>query len=174
MLIKALGFTLLALFWSIPAMAQKGDFFSAEAFSEQVFNTPMPWQTLWLNQTQRDDISQLLNRPFKQLRLRYQYDGATSLWIFDEIGKELPITIGLAIDASGIQTLQILNYRESRGGEVIMPAFRQQFFGAKLTSQGNLNQPIDGITGATLSVWAVKRVAATALYCHDLIAGTRQ
>jgi hypothetical protein len=32
-----------------------------------------------------------------------------------------------------------------------------------------LNQNIDGITGATLSVWAVNKVAALALYYHSQI-----
>jgi hypothetical protein len=147
--------------------AQKGDFLSIEDFALQVFQESKPWQTLWLKQDQRDQLSKILNRPFKQLRLRYVSNGQTSLWIFDEIGKELPITIGFAVDDSGIKALEILSYRETRGGEVIYPAFRQQFYGARLQADKDLNRPIDGITGATLSVWSVKRAAAAALLCHE-------
>ena len=58
-------------------------------------------------------------------------------------------------------------YRESRGEEIHLPAFLQQFVGNVL--KGNaLSQPIDGITGATLSVGAMTRMAKTALLLNGL------
>jgi hypothetical protein len=158
------------LLWSPPSYSQKGDFMSVPEFAEQVFGDISPWQTLWLNNDQKSQLSDALNRPFRQLRLRYMQEGETTLWIFDEIGKELPITIGLAVNDQGIAALQILTYRESRGGEVRMAAFREQFLGASLM-EDELDQPIDGITGATMSVWTVKRAATAALLCHQWVRG---
>jgi len=63
--------------------------------------------------------------------------------------------------------VKILAYRESRGGEVRYPAYTAQYRGASLSQNMRLNQNIDGITGATLSVWAVNKVAALALYYHS-------
>jgi len=156
---------LAALSWASSSVAQKGEFYSVTEFAEQVFPKTPSWQTLWLNNDQKAQLGELLNRPFRQLRLRYMSDTNTTLWVFDEIGKELPITIGLAVNEQGIAALQILTYRESRGGEVRMAAFRDQFIGATLSDKA-LDRPIDGITGATMSVWTVKRTAA-ALLCHQ-------
>ena len=79
----------------------------------------------------------------------------------------MPITIGVVIDQGKISSVKILAYRESRGGEVRYPAYMAQYQGATLTDKYKLDKSIDGITGATLSVWAVNKVAALALYYHS-------
>ncbi len=79
----------------------------------------------------------------------------------------MPISIGVVIENDAIKTVKILAYRESRGGEVRFPSFMAQYRGATLDAEGKLDRSIDGITGATLSVWAVNRVAALALYYHS-------
>jgi len=59
--------------------------------------------------------------------------------------------------------MQVLAYRESRGGEVQQDFFTKQFKEARLTENDKLNKKIDGITGATLSVWALQKMARLAL-----------
>ena len=86
--------------------------------------------------------------------------------MLEEIGKELPITVGIVIDRDYISSLRVLTYRENRGGEVATASFTDQFDGVSLTGNGALNTNIDGITGATLSVQALTRLAATALFLH--------
>jgi hypothetical protein len=58
-------------------------------------------------------------------------------------------------------------FRESRGWEVKYPFFTDQFARIGLTGEGELDRQIDGITGATLSVQAMKRMARVALRLHD-------
>ena len=156
--------------FSATTHAQKGQFESSEEFRVSVFHkTEMPWQTLWLNKELRDEISLLLNRSYSGLRIRYWGEGSTTAWIFEEIGKELPITVGVAVNEKGIKALSVLEYRETRGGEVRHEFFTRQFLFADLenTDMGyKFNKDIDGITGATLSVRALKKVAALALFCH--------
>ena len=48
-----------------------------------------------------------------------------------------------------------------------MQAFTQQFNHAALTKDVTLNQSIDGITGATMSVSAMKKIARIALLLHQ-------
>ena len=67
-----------------------------------------------------------------------------------------------------IAKIKILQYRESRGGEVVQQSFLQQFKGAQLNN-GLLTNSIDGISGATLSVWAVKKMAYAALSAASFI-----
>ena len=160
----------------VPAVAlAKGNYMSREEFIAAAFNGAAPEKkVLWLTADTKKIAAKILNRPYAGLRLRYQaLDGRTA-WIFEEIGKELPITMGLVVDQSGIEQIHILTYRESRGWEVRYPAFRRQFHGAQLNAKGKLDRSIDGITGATLSVNAVKRVSRLALYLHALVTPAEQ
>jgi hypothetical protein len=95
--------------------------------------------------------------------------GRRAGWIFEEIGKELPITVAVVIEERKIIDLTVLEFRESRGGEVVYPFFTGQFNSVKLKTGKtySLDKSIDGITGATLSVRALKKVATLALYCHQ-------
>ena len=43
----------------------------------------------------------------------------------------------------------MLVFRESRGGEVHRDAFVRQYDGATMDERFRLDQPVDGITGAT-------------------------
>ena len=58
------------------------------AFAEEL---PAP-STLWVSGDLRDTVERVLGHRFNSLRVRYWFDGETSVWILDEIGKELPIT----------------------------------------------------------------------------------
>ncbi len=121
---------------------------------------PAQW---WLDPADREVATAMLGHAPGFLRLRYWPVDQGTLWIIDEIGKEMPITIGIVVRDAAIARVQILEYRESRGGEVRYPFFTQQFQGAQLNDQ-RLDRNIDGISGATLSVRAVRNVARLALY----------
>ena len=146
---------------------------TVEEYQQKIFSTPIPWQTLWVSKQGRDDISNILSRQFMGLRIRYWGEGNKTAWIFEEIGKELPITVGIAINDGQVENVTILEYRESRGGEVRHDFFTDQFLGSSLESKSskniaNLNTDIDGITGATYSVRSLKNMVRLALYCHLL------
>ena len=123
---------------------------------------------LWVTSEHREPLQRLLGHAYRSLRIRYWRDDNRTAWILDEIGKEQPITIGIVIDAKAIEEVRILEFREIRGWEVRYPFFTDQFRGATL-DDGELSAEIDGITGATLSVGAVKRVARAALYLHEQV-----
>lgn len=153
------------------AHAQRGQFFTAEQYRDKIFSANLPYQVLWINKEQRAKMEAILGHSFRSLRIRYWGRGQQSAWIFEEVGKELPITVGVSIHAQKIVDVSILEYRESRGGEVRYPFFTAQFKGLSLLSKGDnldLSDHIDGITGATLSVRALKKVATLALFCHQL------
>jgi len=87
--------------------------------------------------------------------------------MLDEIGKEYPITAGFVVSDNHIERAQVLIYRESRGDEIHLPAFLRQFIGSGLDGE-RLSNKIDGITGATLSVNAMQRMARAALVLNQL------
>ncbi len=155
------------LLFTANSLSAKGIYMTAEAFINTSFPTKKPQPSrLWLTPESKEQVSKILNRSYPNLRVRYWSHETRTAWIFDEIGKELPITIGIIINSDAIESVSILAFRESRGGEVRYPFFTQQFSGTQLDPELDLDRHIDGITGATLSVEAVVRAARLALYLH--------
>lgn len=162
------SFSLVALLLLAHGVWAKGIYMTADQFLQQSFPTTEPEnRVIWLNAGLKEQISKFLYRPYKGLRVRYWQQDGRSAWIFDEIGKEMPISIGLLLNEQQIESVTILAFRESRGSEVRYPFFTDQFRGASLTKKHRLNQNIDGITGATLSVKAVTRAVKLALFLNN-------
>jgi len=68
------------------------------------------------------------------------------------IGKSELITYALALDPYGaVSSIEILDYRESHGGEIRLAGWRKQFAGKNATDPVELNKDIKNISGATLS-----------------------
>jgi len=89
------------------------------------------------------------------------------LFVFDHvIGKHLYIDYTVALDPGGrVLRVDILQYRESYGGEVRQASWLAQFVGKTSASPLTVDQDIRNISGATLSshhvTEGVKRVLAT-------------
>jgi hypothetical protein len=89
-------------------------------------------------------------------------------FIFDRvIGKHLYIDYAVALDPSGrIHEVDILQYRESYGGEIRSPSWLAQFTGKTNASALQVDSDIRNISGATLSshhvTEGVKRIMAIA------------
>lgn len=139
------------------------DAFVAEAFGGRGHEAKM----LWLTPPLKQRAEKILGHGYDGLRVKYWRSGNRTAWILDEIGKEQPITIGVVVADGRIVRTQVLVFRESRGGEVRHGFFTRQFADAALTANDTLDRNIDGITGATLSVWAVTKVARLALAFHQ-------
>ncbi|TVL18910.1 FMN-binding protein [Shewanella algae] len=121
-------------------------------------------KVFWFNAEQRQVIEEILAHDFRPLRTRYWQQGDDTVWILEEIGKEAPITVGIQVRHGQIYRTKVLIYRESRGDEVRHDFFTDQFKSATLTKDKQLDKHIDGITGATLSVRALTKLARIALY----------
>jgi hypothetical protein len=137
-------------------------------FLTRAFGTSLPEPgVIWLSGETKSSVGKILGHPYAGLRVRYWCRAAQSAWILEEIGKEQPITVGIIINSNYIKSLGVLTYRENRGGEVATPAFTDQFMGASINASGRLSKKIDSISGATLSVNALTRLANMALFLHD-------
>jgi hypothetical protein len=135
-----------------------------DAFVAEVFGTKPAPKLLWLTKDLQAQAAAILGHPPAQLRQRYWSDAHRSVWILEEIGKAELITAGFVVADGRIDHVRVLVYRESRGQEVRYPSFLKQFKEAKLAQGDRLDREIDGITGATLSVGAMERMARLALY----------
>jgi len=141
------------------------DAFLAAAFTQ---SPPAP-ELLWLTGALAEQAKAVLGHDLPALQMRYWARDGRSAWILNEIGKTEPITIGIIIENDKITGLSVLEYRESRGGEVRHAFFTNQFIGLALTPETDLSEPVDGISGATLSVRALERMARFALLLHQKI-----
>lgn len=136
------------------------DFLGAAFASKQ---PPAP-QVIWLTGALREQVSEVLGHAPSAVRVRYWDDGEQTVWVLEEIGKEEPITVGISVAAGKIEQLKVLIYRESRGWEVRHSFFVDQFMGvARRDGERGLDRHIDGISGATMSVAALTKLAEVAL-----------
>ena len=156
-----------AVFFFQTAIA-KGVYQTPEAFLETTFGGNIPtMSTIWLNKEKKKVISEFLQHSPTFLRVKYWQQGSKTAWILNEIGKSKPITVGIVIESSNVQQLKVLTFRESRGWEVKHDFFTRQFDNITLDENQQLSSPIDGISGATLSVRALKKMARIALYLEQ-------
>ena len=152
------------IFLSGHALA-KGVYLEPEKFIEQVFaDRPAEKEKLWITKELKRDIKKILGHDLKVIRLRYWDNDEKTAWILEEIGRDKPITVGIVVKNSKIEQLNVLIFRESRGWEVKYPFFTDQFKQSFLVEENKLDRKIDGISGATLSVNALTKVARLALY----------
>lgn len=165
--------TIIILLFSIEVVA-KGVYQQPRDFLNQVFNyKPPKARMIWLTRARRLQITKILGHKPNRLRIRYWKRNQRTAWILEEIGKEKPITTGIVINKGRIELMKVLIFRETRGWEVRYPFFTNQFKGSSLINNSQLNRHIDGISGATLSVRALKKLAKVSLYLHQQQQGKR-
>jgi FMN-binding protein len=90
--------------------------------------------------------------------------------IAEEIGKYRPITfmVGTTPDLA-VRDVEVLVYRESRGGEIRMSRFLRQYRGKSAASPIRTNRDILNVAGATLSVDAMNLGVKRVLLCLDAL-----
>lgn len=152
------------------AIAYAAEDYSVEEFLATAFpNSPPKAAKLWIKKDLKHAIKAIMGRDLNALRINYWQQHQRSAWILETIGKERLITAGLTIQNGKIENIQVLAFRESRGWEIRYPFFTDQFRGATLNPEHDLSRHIDGISGATLSVTAMKKMARLALLLDQKI-----
>jgi len=162
----------ICLIWSIEARAASADIVTdmslvKNEFISQSFGVAEPSEkTVWIKGDRRKTVNRILGHSkYPGLRVRYWQSGQKTVWVLEEIGKYKPITTGIVIEDGVVAKVEVLAYRESHGWEVKHDFFTRQFIGASLKpKRKKLSQEIDGISGATLSVRALKNLTRMALY----------
>lgn len=143
---------------------QKPEEFISQSFAG---NPPAP-KIFDIPEDLKKPISKIMKRKYRLGKVEYWLKDGRSVWILEEIGKVKPITTGFIVNNNKLEEVKVLIYRESHGWEVKYPFFTDQF--KEVTLDGKrLSEYIDGISGATLSVNALKRMAALALFLHKQV-----
>lgn len=104
------------------------------------------------------------------------WQAANGGWLYVDqvLGKHEMITYALAVDAGGaVSGVEILDYRETYGGQVRNPKWRQQFVGKKAGAPLKLDVDIANLSGATLSSAHVTEGVRRLLATHALVVARR-
>ncbi|NCG08511.1 MAG: FMN-binding protein [Verrucomicrobia bacterium] len=161
----------LALFSALGLKSAKAEevYLPPADFIAQSFENTPEQKVLWFTAETKAGIRKVFGEDYPGLRIRYWRAGDRTAWILEAIGKVKLITTGFLIENERLLQMRVLIYRESHGWEVRYPFFTNQFKGLELESDAKLSQNIDGISGATLSVNALTRLAQLALYLHGQV-----
>lgn len=164
------GLMALAFAWSTLSVQARGVVVEPNEFLAEVFSGDVPDPSfLWLRPNVKEAAREILGRDMGGLRIRYWQQEERTVWILEEIGKTKPITTAIAVSGGAIERVQVLVYRESHGWEVRYPFFTDQFTGMVLDEDLDLSEQVDGISGATLSVRALIKLARLALRFDALV-----
>lgn len=149
-----------------------GNYQEPAEFIQEVFSGDAPKVSkIWIKKDLKVKIHEIMEHDLGVLRLKYWEKQGRTAWILEEIGKERPITAGIVVNNGKIERINVLIFRESRGWEIRYPFFTDQFSDASLKEDKQLDRHIDGISGATLSVKAMTKIARLALLLDHEVSG---
>jgi Na+-translocating ferredoxin:NAD+ oxidoreductase RnfG subunit len=151
----------LAVDYMTPQQAQQAIFPQADRFVQKEVR---------LDAAQMQQIGQRLGVPARSARwqvLEASQAGKVLGWVVIDnvIGKFELITYAVGVGTDGkVRQVEILSYRESRGAEVRLPAWRAQFVGKNTQAPLQIGKDIANISGAPLScthvTQAIKRIVS--------------
>jgi Na+-translocating ferredoxin:NAD+ oxidoreductase RnfG subunit len=172
--------------WLVVPVACVPLFAAAPAFAVQYLTTEAAQKVLFpatsgfvAHPIRLDDAQKKAVEKAAGVRMRYpeqpvwqvMENGKPAGWyVQDEVyGKHEFITYAVALDATGaVRGVEILEYRETHGGQVINPKWRAQFDGKRYGATLKLDNDIQNISGATLSCKHIAEGVRRVLAIHEV------
>ena len=138
-------------------------------FLNKIFNNQIPKkERIIVKGEYKEKIKSIMGNKYKKRMFSYWRNNTEQIWILNSIGKYKPITAAFITNNCKVKSSHVLVYREQHGYEIKYPAFLLQFKETEMDKTLKLNTKIDNISGATLSVNSMKRMARTALLLSKL------
>lgn len=155
-----------ALLATAPCQAEV--YFSLEQLQQAMFpGETLAAQPLTLEKEQIAAIEKAAQVRVREPQLQaWKASGGGWMLIDRVLGKHEFISYAVALTADGaLRSIEIIEYRETYGGEVRNPNWRAQFVGKKPGATLEIDEDIQNISGATLScvhvTEGVRRLLAT-------------
>lgn len=155
----------LPLLWGVLLLAGRAgaEGTTEEFVGSQFDGAPPPMKVITVTGEVSRVCASVTGRPYVRKEIQYWQRDETTVWILATRGKHGVITAGFRVVGGVIQDSRVLDHREMRGRGIESRRFLKQFRGVRLDPKGQLDRRIDGITGATISLNAMKALAALAL-----------
>jgi len=140
-----------------------------EKFLEKMnAKAPITKNRIILKKEQLAKVQIPMGHKYKKRIFNYWNSSNQTIWILNSIGKYKPITAAFVVEECKIKSANVLIYREQHGYEIKYEAFLSQFVNVDINDKYYLNKKIDNISGATLSVNSMDRMARAALILDNL------
>ena len=147
-------------------------FFSEEQVVHLMFPTlVMAPKTVDLTPDQISKIEKISDEKVRDHQVKFYTAKTGEAVLIDRVlGKHELITYAIALNKNGeIQQIEILEYKESYGGQVRKAEWKKQFYGKKNGMPIKLETSIQNISGATLSCKHVTDGVRRILETYELI-----
>ncbi len=159
MSIKNINLFLIPAALIAPISAQAIEYLSVEQSQKIIFPQANSFQNISLSfsQEEKNKIEEMSGLALDDARMetwKVLRDGTVLGYFFinEVIGKHEYITYALGLENTGkIKSLEILQYREAHGQEIIEESWRKQFCEKDLSAGLEVAKEIKNISGATLS-----------------------
>ena len=122
-----------------------------------------------INEDIRDNIKKILKDTYHLPIIKYWKAGNKVGFVLEAIGKHEFITTGYIVENNKIIDAKVLVYRENYGYEIEHDYFLDQIRGNSVKKNGKLVKSIANISGATLSVKAMRKLSKLSLYLYTII-----
>ncbi|MBI9021512.1 MAG: FMN-binding protein [Verrucomicrobia bacterium] len=142
---------------------------SPEQFAETVLGVLPVTQTIRLSGGVQKGVQEAYGGRYPGFAVSYWQQSRQRVWALRARGKHGFVHAGLVTQEGRLIQIKILSSKEQRGRMIETPRFLEQFAGAGLGDGATLDQRIDGISGATYSVNAVKKMVRVALYLDSCL-----
>ena len=154
---------------------------STSAFSEEIENKnrflmsgldvkELPGHSyIIINENIQDNIKKILKDTYHLPIIKYWKAGNKVGFVLEAIGKHEFITTGYIVENNKIIDAKVLVYRENYGYEIEHDYFLDQIRGNSVKKNGKLVKSIANISGATLSVKAMRKLSKLSLYLYTII-----
>ena len=122
-----------------------------------------------INEDIQDNIKKILKDTYHLPIIKYWKAGNKVGFALEAIGKHEFITTGYIVENNKIIDAKVLVYREYYGYEIEHDYFLDQIRGNSMKKNGKLVKSIANISGATLSVKAMRKLSKLSLYLYTII-----
>ncbi len=139
---------------ALPVVAHCTVYLSVQQAQQQMFGTAgLQRVVVSLSEAQQKTLKRStgIYHPLKADQV-YKVAGGGWFVVDQVLGKHEMITYAVGLNADGsVKQVEVLEYRETYGGQVRDESWRNQFVGKTASDALKLNQDIRNISGATLS-----------------------
>ena len=122
-----------------------------------------------INEDIQDNIKKILKDTYHLPIIKYWKAGNKVGFVLEAIGKHEFITTGYIVENNKIIDAKVLVYRENYGYEIEHDYFLDQIRDNSVKKNGKLVKSIANISGATLSVKAMRKLSKLSLYLYTII-----
>lgn len=157
-------FSFLAVHYNVNSAQGKKE---TKFLSEVAEGKELVKKRLIVKKKNKPTLKKIMGSNYKKSIFSYWITDDKTVWILNSIGKYKPITAGFVVSNCKINRAQVLVYREQIGYEIKFPSFLTQFVSNKLNDKSKLDRTISNISGATLSVNSMDRMARLALVLNS-------